>query len=159
MYVVKHRSCGHFAGVGQSRDAAEKTKQTLEAAGNHGWRVQTVGEADLPAVVEAVASGEMCGTCEFTLPDNVKLTAEGIVTGHGIRYEGTAKAHAQIPDPGPGEHLWIVIASHRVTPVEGGRYNLDHENLLSVDGPVCFKCELGCTPAVAASPCDGSVDA
>jgi hypothetical protein len=160
VYVVKHRVCGHIGGVGTSRDQGEEMLRLLQATGNHGWRLQAVtGSAgDVDEVARAIATDEKCDTCRVRLPDNVKIMPGGVAVNHGVRVEATEKAHAGITDPGPGLHLWIVVSSYRVVPVEAGRYELDHENLLSVDGPGCFKCERSWSPEVAAAPCDGSVD-
>ena len=51
------------------------------------------------------------------------------------------------------------MTAHKVVPTEdGGHYDLDHENLLSVNGPGCYKCEKTYSAKVDAAPCTGSLD-
>jgi hypothetical protein len=158
MYVVKHRTCGHYGGAGPSRDAAVQSQRVLEMTGNHGWRIETLTgtEDELMPVLAAIASGERCEACDVA--ENIKMVPNGMARGHGVHVDASRKAHATITDPGAGEHLWVVVSAHRVVPVDGGTYELDLENLLSVDGPGCFKCEEPYTEAVAARPCTGSLE-
>lgn len=59
----------------------------------------------------------------------------------------------------PGEHLWTAMAMYRIDPAAwmafGERVNLDTENLLTVAGPGCFKCEQPYSPQLAARRCPG----
>jgi hypothetical protein len=126
--------------------------------GNHGWRIETLTgtEDELMPVLAAIALGERCEACDVA--ENIKLVPGGVVRGRGVQVDAGGKAHATIEDPGQGEHLWVVVSAHRVVPVDGGSYELDHENLLSVDGPGCFKCELPYSAEVAARFCNGSIE-
>lgn len=76
------------------------------------------------------------------------------------------KIHAQVADPGRGEHLWIVITAHRVGDDMIRRLNrgedpgtglLDHENLLTFEGPGCFKCEQPYSRYLAHRKCTGTM--
>jgi hypothetical protein len=63
----------------------------------------------------------------------------------------------------PGEHIWIVVASWRITEPasmarSGDAVNLDAENLLSLAGPGCFKCEKPYSSSLAKRRCLGSVE-
>ncbi|WP_327671869.1 MULTISPECIES: hypothetical protein [unclassified Streptomyces] len=78
-----------------------------------------------------------------------------------------SKINAEITDPGPGEHLWIIVTAHQVSDTAIRRLNkgedmgtqlLDHENLLSLDGPGCFKCEQPYSRYIAHRKCTGSLD-
>jgi hypothetical protein len=62
----------------------------------------------------------------------------------------------------PGQHLWTMLAAWRVAdPREvgppGREYLLDGENLVSLVGPGCLKCEAEYSPQTAARPCTGGV--
>lgn len=62
-----------------------------------------------------------------------------------------------------GEHLWAMFAVFRIRNPESvmdpavPKY-MDLENLLTVEGPGCYKCEQYYKPAVAALPCPGEPD-
>ena len=71
------------------------------------------------------------------------------------RIEIIGKHHAKIPKTGFGEHLWTIIGMWRVRPDASKRYELDHENLLTIEGPGCFHCEQKWTPELAKQPCPG----
>lgn len=77
------------------------------------------------------------------------------------------KVHAQLTDPGPGEHLWTILTMHRVSDDTIRRLNrgedpdiglLDHENLLTLEGPGCFKCEQPYSRYIAHRKCTGTLD-
>lgn len=77
-----------------------------------------------------------------------------------------SKISAQLTDPGPGEHLWIIATMYRVGDQAIQRLNkgedpgislLDHENLLSLEGPGCFKCEQPHSRYIAHRKCTGSM--
>jgi len=56
-----------------------------------------------------------------------------------------------------GEHLWIIAAAwHAINPGNPHRL-LDAENLLSINGPGCWKCELPWSPEIDGTPCTGEV--
>jgi hypothetical protein len=61
----------------------------------------------------------------------------------------------------PGEHLWTAVAIYRIDPAAwvafGARTHLDTENLLTIAGPGCFKCEQPYSPELAARRCPGDV--
>lgn len=61
----------------------------------------------------------------------------------------------ELPPQRPGEHLWIVMSMFRVTPGVAARFDLDRENLLTIEGPGCYWCEEPWTEAMAARPCRG----
>jgi len=77
------------------------------------------------------------------------------------------KVHAELADPGPGEHLWTILTMHRVGDDMIRRLNagepagpalLDHENLLTLEGPGCFKCEEPYSRYLAHRKCTGSME-
>ncbi|MFF3643415.1 hypothetical protein [Streptomyces sp. NPDC002564] len=78
-----------------------------------------------------------------------------------------SRIHAELVDPGPGEHLWTILTMHRVSHDMIQRLNngiplnpehLDHENLLTVEGPGCFKCEQPHSRYLAHRKCTGSME-
>ena len=82
------------------------------------------------------------------------------VTGGGVRYEAPA---AELLDrrlmaaDKPGRHMWVLTAAWLTADPESGQINMDAENLLSVQGPGCFKCEQPYSRRLARRPCRGSV--
>lgn len=81
-----------------------------------------------------------------------KRLRTGIATGYNIEYEGK---RAPLPEHNNGQHEWTVVAAFRVNPEADKQYQLDMENLMSVEGPGCLHCERGWTPQRAAKPCPG----
>lgn len=76
------------------------------------------------------------------------------------------KIGAELTDPGPGKHLWTLLTMHRVSDDMIQRLNrgatpgpelLDHESLLTIEGPGCFKCEQTYSPMLARRKCTGSM--
>lgn len=81
-----------------------------------------------------------------------------LVRSGGIRQEAVGKAHVQaLPKPPAGEHQWTVVAMYRVADPAADNQNLDLENLLTIEGPGCYLCEVTWSPAAAARPCPGEV--
>ncbi|MEU5772657.1 hypothetical protein ABZ819_05045 [Streptomyces venezuelae] len=77
-----------------------------------------------------------------------------------------SKISAQLTDPGRGEHLWIIATMYRVSDdmirglnngEESGPSLLDHENLLTLEGPGCFKCEQPYSRYLAHRKCTGTM--
>ena len=77
------------------------------------------------------------------------------VTSLGQRMEVAHKHHADFPMPGPGVHLWVVTGAWLVAEPTSARLILDHENLLSIEGPGCLVCEQIWSPEIAAQACPG----
>jgi hypothetical protein len=80
----------------------------------------------------------------------------------GQEVEVRHKYGADPDDPGPGKHLWTVTAAWSVDPEtftgDGSDvHHFDHENMLLIAGPGCYKCEASYTPELAARPCRGSM--
>lgn len=80
----------------------------------------------------------------------------------GVQQEAVGKHHADITDPGRGKHLWTVMVLYRlmdpsVSMDPEGQINLDLENLLTIEGPGCFKCEKVWSPDAARRFCQGSM--
>lgn len=78
----------------------------------------------------------------------------------GIKQEARDKANAPLTDPGRGKHLWFVMAMYQVTDPAvsmkpDGVIYMDRENLLTIEGPGCFKCEKHWTPDVERRWCQG----
>lgn len=59
----------------------------------------------------------------------------------------------------PAEHLWIAMAMFQVDPRRWAaeQVHMDTENLLTIEGPGCFKCEQKFSNRLARQPCRGSV--
>jgi len=88
-----------------------------------------------------------------------RQTRAGMFTGTGIVVEAVSKYHndTSFPAQKPGEHLWNLVAMFRVAaPAGGDRFNLDLENLITIEGPGCYWCEQMWSREVAAAPCRGS---
>jgi len=65
-----------------------------------------------------------------------------------------------IEDPGEGIHLWMIFSCFRVDPTKvlyGSPYELTNENLITIEGPGCFKCEEVYSPERAGRRCTGSM--
>lgn len=69
-------------------------------------------------------------------------------------------------DPGPGKHLWVVAVAFKVSDeavrqmaamLEPESQILDHENVIDVQGPGCYKCEREFTPRLYRRKCTGSM--
>lgn len=74
----------------------------------------------------------------------------------GITVEASRFHHnPNMPPPKPGEHQWMVLAMWRVDRPDGERFDLDTENLMTIEGPGCFVCEQPYSPEMAAEPCPG----
>jgi len=69
-----------------------------------------------------------------------------------VRIEVVGFHGAPLPERKPGEHMWIVLTMYRVNPV-ADRYDLDRENLLTIEGPGCYWCEQPYTAELASRPC------
>jgi len=65
------------------------------------------------------------------------------------------KHNADLPAMEDGKHLWIVMAMFHITDPTGDAFTLDHENLMTLEGPGCYLCEQVYSPQVAAQPCPG----
>lgn len=79
---------------------------------------------------------------------------QAMVTGTDVYFEAKP---AEMP-PFQGQHMWVVAAAFRVVPEPGKSYDLDMENLLTVDGPGCWYCERRWSPLIASIPCPGDAD-
>lgn len=80
----------------------------------------------------------------------------------GLKQEVVDKHHNQttLRDPGPGRHLWTMLAVWSVADPTAAQdptatIHLDRENLLTIEGPGCFKCEEPYTPRLAGRRCQG----
>lgn len=62
--------------------------------------------------------------------------------------------HADLPAQQPGVHLWVVLSMYRVNPRKE-RFDLDMENLLTIEGPCCYWCEMAFSEAEAKRRCRG----
>lgn len=61
-----------------------------------------------------------------------------------------------IPDPVPGEHLWMLANTFRIAdPAGESPYHLDTENLLTVTPVFCFVCEQPWEPGMEKTSCTG----
>lgn len=57
----------------------------------------------------------------------------------------------------PGAHLWVYVAAWATTEPRATEARLDSENLVSLTGPGCFKCEQPFSNRVARKPCRGRI--
>lgn len=77
-----------------------------------------------------------------------------------VEYEAIGKHSAELDDPGRGKHLWTVFAMFRViNPSEAiaTAIHMDMENLMTIEGPGCFKCEAVWSPAIEKRWCNGTM--
>jgi hypothetical protein len=77
------------------------------------------------------------------------------VTEGGIQQEAMSRWSSPLPDPVPGQHMWVTLAMHRIADPRATRFYADLENLLTIEGPMCYWCEQPATDEVLASPCPG----
>lgn len=87
-----------------------------------------------------------------------RLNIGGNILYHsgGISQEAVHKHHsAGWPEPEPGKHLWTVTGVWRIADPSVARYNLDIENLVTIEGPGCLWCEEPWTAEGAAALCPG----
>lgn len=90
--------------------------------------------------------------------ERLRRERQTVAVGTGITIDTGKKFHNKpIADPGEGKHLWTCVASWKIIDPTAESFTLDTENLLSIDGPGCFKCESVYSPELAAQPCGGSV--
>lgn len=82
-------------------------------------------------------------------------------TGVEIEVSGDQLTRIYDRDPlagvGPTDHVWAMFAMFKVdiTKVFSGQSHLDTENLVTISGPGCYRCEQTYTAAIAAAPCPG----
>lgn len=72
-----------------------------------------------------------------------------------MRVEIVHKHNAKITMPPKGKHLWMVMTMFRVADPAAVQFVLDHENVLTIEGPGCFLCEELYSERVASRPCPG----
>lgn len=77
-----------------------------------------------------------------------------VPTERGPKVEAKQFSGAKLPEHVPGVHLWIAMAMYRVRPGQE-RYDLDTENLLTIEGPGCYWCEQDWKPGLEKLPCKG----
>lgn len=58
----------------------------------------------------------------------------------------------------PGAHLWVYVAAWSTTNPRETEAMLDSENLVSLNGPGCFKCEQPFSNRLARQPCRGKLE-
>lgn len=83
----------------------------------------------------------------------------GIVEGYDIKAEVSQKYHAQRADldaPVPGQHMWVMAGVWKVSAPAAERHELDYENLMSLEGPCCYWCELPFSMTAPRCPGDAS---
>lgn len=71
---------------------------------------------------------------------------------------GKYKADPYEHDPGRGKHFWTIIAMYKINDPEKSIIQgiiADQENLVTVDGIGCFKCEELYSPELAKKWCNG----
>jgi hypothetical protein len=83
------------------------------------------------------------------------------VEGGGVRYRTPSpdRLDRRLANADhPGRHLWVLTAAWLVADPESREVQMDAENLITVQGPGCFKCEQPYSRRIAAKPCRGTVD-
>lgn len=75
--------------------------------------------------------------------------------GSGIKVDATRRAHAPLQPATAGRHEWVVLAMFRVADPSAERFDLDTENLVTIEGPGCYQCERPYSPQVVTQPCRG----
>jgi hypothetical protein len=80
-------------------------------------------------------------------------------TARGSRGRSAAEVGAKfgrgIPQPRPGEHLWIVLGMWLVNDPTTDDRVLEVGDLLTVEGPGCWVCEQPWNPSLTGSVCPG----
>lgn len=80
-------------------------------------------------------------------------------TGQQIRVDNPKDRTEEFDKP--GEHLWVMTGMWRLSDPRiafSGDVSLDTENLLTVNGPGCFKCEQPYRVQMLKEPCKGSLE-
>lgn len=57
----------------------------------------------------------------------------------------------------PGAHLWVYVAGWAAADPRARQAQLDAENLISLTGPGCWKCEQPFSNRLAKRPCRGRI--
>src|SRR6266567_2245783 len=86
--------------------------------------------------------------------NRVLATSGGIASSTGIVVEARHKAHGPLPEP-DGTHFWTLASMYRVADPGARTFNLDIENLLTIEGPGCLHCAAIYSPDNARRPCSG----
>jgi len=73
----------------------------------------------------------------------------------GVKIEVVGFHGRELPARVPGKHLWVVLPMFQVHPNGAMRFDLDRENLLTIEGPGCYWCEQPWTLSLATRPCAG----
>lgn len=76
-----------------------------------------------------------------------------IASSTGVVVDATRKHHAEM-ESSSGRHLWMVGAVFRVANPAAKNFDLDTENLLTIEGPGCWHCEQAWKPTIGAK-CPG----
>ena len=61
------------------------------------------------------------------------------VVSTGLKIEAQQRHHAELPAMPPGEHLWTVVGMWRLADPASPRFDLDVENLMTLEGPGCLR--------------------
>lgn len=77
------------------------------------------------------------------------------VTATGLQVEARHVYGREVPPPPPGQHAWMVVGMWRLTDPTSERFELDLENLTTLQGPFCWACEQPHTAELAATTCPG----
>lgn len=85
---------------------------------------------------------------------------EMLTSGTGIYIDTNTVPKKELPeyDPRSGAHFWAMFGVWKIDPEKitmGGKSYLDHENLMSIQGPACLFCEQLYTPYLATRRCKG----
>jgi hypothetical protein len=85
--------------------------------------------------------------------------AKRAVQSTGIIVKADHKRHnQQMGKVAPGKHHWVAIALYNLSDPGAARLNLDTENLMTIEGPGCFKCEAVFSKESEKTACRGSYD-
>lgn len=79
-------------------------------------------------------------------------------TGQVIEFQADQVRTVPPFDQQTGAHLWMMLVGFRVHPDRWDNANpplLDGENMLGIQGPVCYYCERPWSPSLAQARCKG----
>lgn len=83
------------------------------------------------------------------------------LTGTGVLQNASGMFHMKVVDPGRGKHYWNFVAMYSIKDPgsaispDGPGVQLDMENLITIEGPGCLKCEKVYTPGLELKWCPG----
>lgn len=77
-----------------------------------------------------------------------------VIVGTGIVVEARSKAGKNIPEQEERKHLWNLIAVFRIGDPTAEQFDMDMENLVTIQGPGCYFCEQLYEKGMENTPCN-----